>query len=269
MKEIDWYFPKSLEEASKLLKQDGIIPHGGGTSILRSGLKNVVGLIDVGSLPLKFFGVRDGIIRMGAALTCTEALKNLRRVDPQNILVKAMGAASATPLRNRITLGGSIASFPPWSDLMGPLIALDAEISLIGEKQGMFNVAEYETDRQLRSGTLITGVSFKKQGWKSSYYRATRTHFDYPAFTLSLLLKTARHRIEDIRAVIVGCKGKFKRLVKLEESLRGKSIPDVKVEGIGSDLDIEFSPKKSLTPVYIKHLACVQIERGLIQALRG
>ena len=268
MKEIKWYFPKSLEEVPELLKKDGTIPHGGGTSILRGRLNKIKGLIDLTNLPLHFFRDNNGNIEIGAAQTFAEVSEAISSIDPGNILARALKLAAATPLRNRITLGGSIASFPAWSDLMGPLIALDAEVSLIGAKEGIFNIARYLANRELRNHTLITGVIFKIDRWASSYYRETRTHFDYPAFTITILLKKDKNIIKDIRIVIVGCIGKFKRLTGLEESLKGKAIGRLEIEGIGSNLEVEFTGKKGLSPGYIKYLAGVQIERGLVSVLR-
>ena len=267
MKEIKWYFPDNLKEVSALLKKDGVIPHGGGTGILKASMSSVKGLIDLALLPLGFFRVNNRTIEIGAAQTYAEVVENMRKIDPEHILVKALSVSASTPLRNRITVGGSIALFPPWSDLMGPLIALDAEVSLCGSREGDFNITSYVNDRHLARGNLITGIKINRDRWTGYYYRETRTHFDYPAFTVTILLKKAGKVIEDTRIVIVGCTGRFRRLLELEEYIKGRDAGRVEPKGISEKIKIDFTGKKSLSPVYIKHLAKVRIERGLATVL--
>lgn len=265
MSEINWYFPRTIEEVKDLLKKERVIPHGGGTHILRSNMKRIKGLIDLHYLPLKFHHTKKGMVEIGSNRSFSEVSEHL---DSQDILARALSRSASTPLRNRITVGGSIAAFPVWSDLMGPLIALEAEVSLIGEREGSFSISDYIKNSELRKGTLITGVSFKKDGWISYYYRETRTHFDYPAFTISILLKKSAKVIEDIRIVIVGCIGKWKRLYLVEESLRGKREDEVEIDGIGENLLVKFTMKKFLSPEYLEHLARVYTERGLKDVMR-
>ena len=51
------------------------------------------------------------------------------------MLVKALKNTATTPLRNRITVGKRLLS-PLWSNLMGPLLALDAEVEVVGKLNG-------------------------------------------------------------------------------------------------------------------------------------
>jgi len=268
MNEIQWYFPASIIEIEELLKIPKTIPHGGGTAIIKSGMGRIRGLIELGYLGLDRFSNKDGSVRFGATMTFSEVFEHIESLDRGNILSRALSRAASTPLRNRITVGGSTAHFPVWSDLMGPLIALDASVSLVGAHRGTFRVFEYVTSPELRKHTLITDVTCTLSGWHSYYYRETRTSFDYPAFTVTILVREETDRIEDMRVVIVGCAGKFKRFFEIEDALRGKRCSSVSVEGIGRDLDIKFTDKKFMSADYLRHLAGVWLERGLEQVLR-
>lgn len=269
MKELEWFFPEDLAHVPDLLGLKGMVPHGGGTGILKSGTGRINGLIDLSRLPLGYFRAVNSNIEIGASQTYSELIKNIRRIDPGHILVKALGGSANTPLRNRITVGGSIALFPPWSDLMGPLIALGADVSLIGKNKNNVNVAEYASNRDLVKGNLITGVSFELKSRLSYYYRESRTSVDYPAFTVTILLNKPDDAIVDPRVVISGCTGRFKRLDELEEYLKGKSAREIDVTGAVSFLNVDFPSKKNMTPEYLKHLAGVQVERGLESLLKG
>ena len=94
------------------------------------------GLVDVGKLGLDYVRIQAGTVRLGAGTTYAGAVRGLAAFDTCHPLVQALGSAATTPLRNRITVGGSVASFPYWSDLMGPLLALEAEVELTGGGRG-------------------------------------------------------------------------------------------------------------------------------------
>jgi CO/xanthine dehydrogenase FAD-binding subunit len=275
MRETEWFFPESLDEVPPLLAKRGVIPHGGGTGILRmKALRDgsrgsggpeaggVKGLIDLGRLPLRQFERLGGRVEIGSTLTFAEVAERFER---DHILARALGGCASTPLRNRITVGGSVALFPVWSDLMGPLIALEADVGLIGAERGTFPLSRYVSEPALRRGTLVTGVSFRDQAWSSRYYRDTRTRFDYSAFTITVLLKKGAGKILDARIVVVGCKGKFRRLHELEEQVKGAPAGGA---GALSYPPLSFTGKKFMRPEYVGHCARVELERGLEALLR-
>ena len=269
MKEITWYRPKQIEEVPPLLEREGIKPHGGGTWILRGSLKNIKGLIDLGHLPLGFFRAGKSYIEIGPCLTYAETVEKIEHIDRGHVLAKALRLASSTPLRNRITVGGTIASFPSWSDLMGPLLALEAEVSLIGRNEGTYPVEEYVKTSGLRKNSLITSLRIRNEKWSSFYHREIRTRFDYPAFTVTILMKKAGQTVKDIRAVVVGSNGKYRRLDRTEKSIRGHRTDDLIMEEIAGLDEIRFTGKKGLDPDYTGHLFRVALERGLESAAGG
>lgn len=279
MKEITWYFPSNLEEVPELLKKERVLVYGGGTALLRSNLARVEGLIDLKALPLNYCREREGVIEIGAGCTYSQITEVLQKIDSHNILIRSLSGAASTPLRNRITLGGSIAFFPVWSDLMGPLLALEAEVALIGSSKGSFPLVEYLKKREIRNRSLITGISYKKRELNSYYFRQSRTHFDYSAFSISILVKKSASRsgsaslsasrIEEPAIVIVGCRNKFSRLSSLEESLKNCSPDEVQIKDITGSLEVEFAAKKNYSPDYLKHLAAVELERALKAVLRS
>jgi len=266
MNEIDWYFPESLEEASKLLHKAQ--PHGGGTSILKGSMNRIHGLIDLSRLPLDYFKNDGGIIRIGATQTFAEIITNFRKRDPEHILIKALPESASKSLRNRITVGGSVAAFPTWSDIMGPLLALEAHVTLIGTTEGTYPLSQFVENHDLKKGTLITEVSFREDEWFSGYYKERRTYFDYALFTLTILHKITEGRIDDIRIVIIGTKKRYMRLDALEKFLRDKAVNEVNIEEAVRKVELHFHRKQALSPDYIDHLAMVQLERGLTEVVR-
>lgn len=268
MEKLQWHFPKDLDEAAGLLGKKGVVPHAGGTALIRRGVDGLRGFVDLGGLGLGHFKAADGSVEIGAMQTYEDVRRNMAGVDSQSILIAALGFLPPQ-LRNRITVGGSVAAFPTWSDIIGPLIALDAKVNIGGKNGGSYGIVEFVKNASLKDGGIITSVRFESKGWKSHYFRADRTSFDYSAFNLSFLVRGEKGKIEDARVVVVGCKDRFRRLSQVEDGLEGRASKDIDVAGLVKGVDIEFNPKKLGSPAYLSHLARVELERGLEKILRG
>jgi CO/xanthine dehydrogenase FAD-binding subunit len=265
---IQWYFPSELDEVPGILAQEGVIPHSGGTGILWGGMTRIRGLMDVSRLDLKYCRNRDNTIELGASLSYGETAAAL--AESGHLLTKTLSAAATEPLRNRITLGGSISMFPYWSDLMGALLAHGAELALVGGIRGSRALEEYLQDRDLRRNTLITAIRIPDLPWKVAYYRHTRTRTDRPAFSITTLLRRRARRIQEVRIVVVGCSGRYRRLRDVEKSLKGAQIPSDPSELLREavkQLDIEFPARMGFSPGYLKTCAAIELERTLFSAL--
>jgi CO/xanthine dehydrogenase FAD-binding subunit len=268
--EIQWYFPNELGEVPEILAKEGVVPHGGGTGILWGGMTRIRGLMDVGHLDLKFFRSQDGLTELGAALSYSEAAAALGSAG--HLLSRSLPAAATEPLRNRISLGGSISMFPYWSDLMGPLLALGAELRLVGKNSGTWALEEYVQERNLRQNTLIASVLMPDLPWKGAYHRFTRTVTDRPAFSITVLLRTAAKRIEEARVVVVGCNGRYRRLGKVEKVLEGSEVrsdPSELLEEAAQQLDADFPARMGFSAEYLKTCAAVELKRTLAAALES
>jgi CO/xanthine dehydrogenase FAD-binding subunit len=263
MSEIQWYYPESVDEAVELIGRDRVIPHSGGTGILRSSMKNLKGLVDLSRLPFHYHHTHGRTVELGACVSLSEAVSYLRGVWADCVLTKSLASAASTPLRNRITLGGSICLFPPWSDLMGPLLALDAEVELAGQGCSRCSVEDYTNESEIRRGTLVTAVRFKMQPWDYYYFRETRTFQDHPALTLTLLSMRDGDTIKKFRAVVTGCVGRYMRLNGVEELLVGAPIQHIELDRIDHAIHVRFAGKKAMSPDYLKHLVSVQVRRGI------
>ncbi len=128
--------PSSLDEALRLLAQ-----HGGDAKVLAGGqsllplLKLRVAatdrLIDIGRIK-ELRGIRDwnGGIAIGALTTYREVLDSTLALGRYPILEETIRDVGDVQVRNRGTVGGSIAHADPASDLPAVLIALDGQVVL-------------------------------------------------------------------------------------------------------------------------------------------
>jgi len=249
MPEVTWFYPDSVEEAFEIMQDTSAVPHGGGTGLLMGGL-NKPALIDLKGLNLRFVEEKGDFYKIGAMATYADCAKNL---PAGNVLAMALGKAASTPLRNRITVGGSIAMAPIWSDIVGPMVALTAKVKLAGE-DAKFSLEDYLLDSELRRGSLIEYIEVPKIDGAAYYHRETRTAFDYPMFTLSMISNG-----DWSTAVITGIKGKFARLESIEKAIMGVLGIDEAVQ----NLELDFPSKMQASGEYLSKVAKTEIIRGL------
>jgi len=189
MNNINWYYPNSPAEASTLMLRGKTILHAGSTGLRGRDIPSGTSLLDLSKAGLSNCTIKPAAITLGAMCTYADVVKALQEKIPDHILVKSLKPAANTPLRNRITVGGSVAFFPPWSDLMGPLLALDATVVLAGKNEGEYPIAAFIEKKELREQSLITSIKIPAGEWLAAHHREIRSVSDMPAFTITLLLQ--------------------------------------------------------------------------------
>ena len=158
--------PASIEEALKIIASDpGAKLLAGGQSLLpllklRLGAADT--LVDIGRLP-GLAGVRqldDGRLAIGALTTYADLLESPAR--EYGLLRDALPHIGDVQVRNRGTVGGSIAHADPAADLPACLLALDAELvirSAGGERTtGVDGFFEGPFTTSLQPGEILTEI---------------------------------------------------------------------------------------------------------------
>jgi len=177
--------PETVEEALRLLVQGGRRPLAGGTALgiwRRSGIREVV---DLWGLPLDLMEEDRRSHRIGATVT----VERLTRAPADGVwdgaLTETAGAVAATPVRNLITLGGSLCTPVPWSDLPVLLLALEAKVELARpEGPRSIPMAEWlgaPPAEHLGGISLLTGVELPRPrpGEGAAFETLTQVRFDY------------------------------------------------------------------------------------------
>ncbi len=262
-----WHFPSTVQELVGLLERDNPLVHGGGTGIPRAKVRSSKSVVDLSRMGWNGCQIEDGVIRLGSTCSFSKAVKELKALRPGHVLCKALERSASTPLRNRITLGGSVAFFPIWSDLVGPLIALGGSVDLVGASEGTFPVKEFVSNRSLFKGSVIRSVTVPDESWDSWYYREVRVGFDYPGFTVTMLARRSEGCLDAFRSVVVGTKERFTVLDGIMDKFKGTRYGEIDVTSLGDSLALDFPDKKSGSGEYFKQVAAVWFERGLSELL--
>lgn len=263
-KDLTWYFPESVEETEKLLKQPGLFLHAGGTRILKTQPKAIKGLIDISGLGLNYIHLQNGVFSIGAATTFGEVVHFARRHNKLHLLEKSLSVSAATPLRNRITIGGSLKDFPLWSSLYAPLIALNAKIEIsVNSNLFILPVEEYTASDIHKGKHLITRVLIEdKHNIKADVKRFALIRFEYPLFNIAVVFEMNKKIVEEARFVITGVKTRFKRFKSAESVFIEKELHPELIEKAVKHFtpkfvaDYKYSEeyKETVAKVYFKDL---------------
>ncbi|MFW6260215.1 MAG: FAD binding domain-containing protein [Spirochaetota bacterium] len=259
MSPITWVQPESLDELRAALR-DGARLHGGGTGLMRNPPARGT-IADLSRLGIADVRATETSVEAGGAASIASVVREIRRVQPDHIVVQALSRMAAPALRNRITLGGSIALFPPWSTVVGPLLAAGTKITLMGAHEGSVGLDEYLERRELRRGTAIVGVDVAlTPGLHGSWFAFTRTRFTYPLFSVAAVGRGEKGAIADLRLVITGNAGRYSRLAELETRLIGSPAPR---ELSAGELGARIPDRQGFTGDYLTHLAAVHTRRAV------
>jgi len=270
---IQWYFPATVREAAKLIQKNGIILHGGGTKILEPEPRgSIKGLVDIGGVGLNYIKAVGRSIHIGSGATFADVTQFCRKTNRLMMLGNSLVSAASTPLRNRITIGGSLKDFPMWSSLYAPLLALEATIEIMGERAGVFSLEDYAASTLIKSKHLIKEIRvIEKKHLRCGAKAFHVVRFEYPIFNIAAVLIMRKNVVQDARFFITGVKKKFVRLESAENAVRGKLMTDETIDEAAKQISLTFAPdykfsseyKERVTRVYLKDLLC-EIQQDIV-----
>ena len=194
--------PRTLAEAFELIERPGAKILAGGQSLIPSlnmRLSAPELLVDITGLAgLSNIEAKNGAVRIGALCTHAMVERSPEVREHLPLLAEAMPHIAHPAIRNRGTLGGSLALADPAAELPACAVALDA-VLIIASRKGERRVRAveffkglFETD--LKQGEILVGVEFPKAE-KSAFVELTRRHGDYAIVGLAAVTKQRERRI--------------------------------------------------------------------------
>jgi CO/xanthine dehydrogenase FAD-binding subunit len=266
---LEWFFPHTLEEAVKLIAEQGVILHGGGTRILKTSPKSIKGLVDVGKLNLNYIHHSDKQISIGAASTYDDVIRYSAKTKKLSLLAQALSEAASTPLRNRITIGGSLKDFPIWSSLYAPLLALNAQIEIADKHDKVISLEEYLETGIIKTKHLIKRIIVEDEPHLiGGVKRFALIRFEYPLFTVAVALRVKKKIISEARIYITGVKGRHKHCKRAEHFLLEKELTDDIIQQAAKHFTPKFVSDYKYSAEYKEQTAKVFFT-DLLQELKG
>ncbi len=273
--EFDYTAPDTLEEAIKAVADGGEDAKllAGGHSLLplmKLRLAAPSLLVDLRKVPgLHGIQREDGTWRIGA-LTPHAAVEH---TPDLGVVARVAGTIADPQVRNRGTIGGSLAHGDPASDLLAVMLICDATVTLQGAG-GQRTVAANDLFRNymetaIEPAEVLTEVRMPAyDGWGFSYQKFNRRSEDWAMVAVSVLVKQTGDVCEDVRVGLTNMSSVPLRAGAVEEALRGQPLNADSIAKAAEQAAEGTDPPADLnaTADYKSHLARVLCRRALQEA---
>jgi aerobic carbon-monoxide dehydrogenase medium subunit len=273
--EFDYEAPESLEDAVRMLHSSGEDAKllAGGHSLLplmKLRLAAPALLIDLRRVP-GLHGVQreDGTWRIGAMVPHAE----LEHTPDLGLVSRAAGTIADPQVRNRGTIGGSLAHGDPASDLPGVLLAAEGTVTVQGrDGQRTLEASELFRDylqTALEPTEVLTEVRVPAlEGYRFSYQKFNRRSEDWAMVAVSAMIKQTGDICEDVRVGMTNMGSVPLRAQAVEEALRGQPLNADSIGAAAEQAAEGTDPPADLnaTSDYKRHLARVLCRRALQEA---
>lgn len=165
--EFQYYKPRSVGEAVKLLSKANTLVLAGGTDLVGSLKTNVVSpahIVDIKGLKeLRKIEVKGGAIHIGALVTFAELMESKVVKSKFPVLAEIACRVASVGVRNRATMVGNICSAVPCLDSGPVLVAMGGFVHVKSSKGGRKIAAEkwfvHARKTSRKPNELVTGVS--------------------------------------------------------------------------------------------------------------
>ena len=224
-------------------------------------------LVDINAIPgLDGIAVEDGMLEIGALVRHAQAERSELLARHAPLIAMALPHIGHLAIRNRGTVGGSIAFADPAAELPACLVALGGEVLLAGP-EGRRNVATEQFFRGLFETALsprdvLTAIRVPLAGRDSRFGFAefSRRHGDYAMVGLAAQARAEGAGLREVRLAYFGVGATPVRARNAEAALAGDPAQiAAAVSALARDLD----PPGDLqaTGAVKRHLAGVLLER--------
>jgi len=200
---------------------------------------------------------------------------DLQDTTELGVVSRAASQIADQQVRNRGTIGGSLAHGDPASDLPTVLLALDGEVTARGPN-GERTIAaadlfqDYLTT-SLAHDEVITEVRLPGlEGYGFGYQKFTRRAEDWAMVGVcALVSRAADGTCDDVRIGLTNMSATPLRATAAEDALRGGQLDDGSIAAAAGQAADGTDPPGDLnaTPDYKRHLARVLTRRALQQAV--
>jgi carbon-monoxide dehydrogenase medium subunit len=276
----DYYRATSVNDAIRALgaNQDAKLLAGGHSLIpsMKLRVANPPMLVDIGHIQgLRGIEVTENEVRIGALTThaAVAASPELRAACP--ILADAAAQIADPQVRNRGTIGGSLANADPASDYPTLVTALDAMLTATGPKG----------DREIRAGeffkdlfmtalsrdeilTTITVPAYGNMpGMGGAYLKHRHPASSYAVVGVAAMIGLENGKVTRAAVVVGGATANPLHAKPVESALTGMEPSEANISAAVDKMNIEATLGDSYASAeYRAHLAKVMARRALLLA---
>ena len=284
---FDFYQPASLQEASRLLRENG--PGG---RFLAGGTDLVIAMKEKGLVPkyivdLKRISGLSGIRENGDGSITIGALTTMREIETSPLIAKkypflsqSAAEVGSIQIRNRATVGGNMANATPSADVAPALIALNATAKIVGAN-GERTVTLEEFFRGpgqtvMTSDEILTDLTIPKTGSRlvGEYIKfSPREMMDlaYVGVAVAYDFGDKDKKCEGVRIVLGAVAPTPLRAKRAEAALEGQILTEALAEKVGHLAAEEAKPISDVrsSADYRRAMVGAMTKRALLNAAVG
>lgn len=279
---FEYFAPTTVADTVSLLEEHGLEAKllAGGQSLvplLNMRLARPAVVIDVNRVEgLSYVREDGGALAIGAMTNQREVERSelVQRINP--LLHAATRLIGHPQIRNRGTIGGSIAHADPAAELPAVALALGAQMRVAGPQgERLVDAADFfvtylttslepsEMLTEIRIPALANGA-----GW--SIKEMTRRRGDFALAGAAVTLQMDGGSCSHARIVLFGVGATPLRVHQAEERLVGEQVDAKLMSEVGREISSSIDEPLSdihATSEYRRHLAGVLTERALVEAV--
>lgn len=280
---FEYYAPRSLNDAVKFLSdhRDDVKILSGGQSLLplmKMRLSKPAYIVDIGRIPDldKITEESDNLI-IGGLVTHVqiESSELLKKKCP--LLPQTATTIADVQVRNCGTIGGSVAHADPAGDWPAAIIALDAEIKIVGPNGERWVKCDDFFLGLLMSvlepDEIVTAVKVPVTGDdKTAYMKAAPRSSGFAVVGVAVRVTLGSDGVcSRITIGVTGVTDKAYRAERVEQMLTGKKLETSLIQQAAAEAthNVEVIEDINGSSEYRKHLTEVYVERAIESALRS
>jgi carbon-monoxide dehydrogenase medium subunit len=260
--------------------------HGDGAKVLSGGqslmpamnlrLLSPELLVDIGDLSeLRGIEIHGGVLRIGALTRHVDVANSAEIAAHAPLLTQAIAQVAHPAIRNRGTLGGSLAHADPASELPACMLALNATIIARGQSGERrieakdFFTGIYETALSAQELLVAVELPVAQKDSVHFFHEFARRHGDYAIVGLAAQAIVQGGAFADLRLALFAV-GDRPVLAKAAACLVNVAITPALLSEASAALSEELDPQEDqeASAAMRRHLAKVLLVRG-ISALLG
>jgi carbon-monoxide dehydrogenase medium subunit len=226
-------------------------------------------IVDIGQIAeLRGIAVTGDALRIGALTRHVELARSSEIALHAPLLVEAIADVAHPAIRNRGTLGGSLAHADPASELPACMLALNATIVIQGQagqrrvEAADFFTGIYETALSPQELLIAVELPVARDGASHFFHECARRHGDYALVGLAAQAIVERGVFTDLRLAFFAV-GDRPVLARSARKLVGKEVTPAMLSEASAALDGELEPQddQQASASMRRHLAKVLLAR--------
>src|SRR6266550_5214185 len=277
---FDYRAPATLAEAVALLAADpGARPIAGGQSlmpVLNFRLAAPTLLVDLRRLPgLGDIDIGPEGVRLGAKVRWRDIEDDARLQTAHPLLKAAIAHVAHYQIRNRGTVGGSIAHADPAAEMPGIAVTCDAEIAVVGKSGArVIQAADFfqgALTTALTPGEIIVEVRLpawpKGRRWGFEEFARRRGDFAMAAAAV-FYVQSEDGSARNAHVGVIGVADRPLRLPSVEDVLNGRVIDQAAIAEAEAATCAAVDPQDDIhaSAAYRRALVGTMVERALKRA---